>query len=186
MVTLIESVEIAVPLNELYGWLLKLDRNFVKWSPCHRRFQTVTGGFAVGDKVRFRERVQRVNYRIGGIIRCHEKNENGFRIMFETMSGLSHIYFIGGRSGSGCSFTHIEEFGLPNTRKGKFVNRLLFDILAKRRANWRLIQEDMARDNVYLKQILETGVYPERENAGRRSLRRPPNAAKSATVCAKF
>ncbi len=162
MVTLIESIEINAPLDALYEWLIRLDENFVRWSPSHRRFSKTTGGFFVGDKIRFSERVDGVSYRIGGVIRGHERNETGFRLVFETMSGLSHIYFIGGETENGCSFTHIEEFGKPNTRQGRLINHLLFDILARRRANWRLIQNDMAQDNLYLKQILETGTYPDR------------------------
>lgn len=162
MVTLIESVEINAPLDALYGWLLRLDENFVRWSPSHRRFSKVSGGFDAGDQIRFSERVDGVSYRIGGVIRRHERSENGFRLVFETMSGLSHIYFIGGKTENGCSFTHIEEFGKPNTSRGRFINHLLFNVLAKRRANWCLIQNDMAQDNLYLKQILETGTYPDR------------------------
>jgi len=183
MVTLIESIEINSPLDVLYGWLIKLDENFVKWSPCHTYFKKATGRFAVGDKICFGERVEGVSYRITGVIRQHEKSEDGFRLVFETMSGLSHIYFIGGKTENGCSFTHIEEFGKPNTRKGRFINHLLFDILAKRRANWRLIQDDMARDNLHLKQILETGTYPDRATHGgkKKQTKRLPAEARRET-----
>jgi hypothetical protein len=171
MITLIESVEINASLDALYGWLLRLDENFVRWSPCHRHFSKVTGGLGVGDRVRFGERVEGVSYRVGGVVRRHDKNANEFHIVFETMSGLSRIYFIGGRAENGCNFTHIEEFGKPNTRKGRFINHLLFDLLARRHANWRLIQEDMARDNLYLKQILETGAYPETQKRMGKNMR---------------
>lgn len=162
MITLEDSIDISVPLDELYDWLLSLDENFVKWSPYHEYFQKLTGGFNVGDKLQFRETVMGVPYDITGIIRQHEKSADGFRIMFETMSGIGHISFIGEKTASGCRFTHIEEFGKADTFFGKIFNWLLFDVIAKKRANWQLIKDDMAEDNMYLKQILETGVYPER------------------------
>ncbi len=40
---------------------------------------------------------------------------------------------------------------------------LLFEVIAKKKASWQLVKDDMAEDNMYLKQILETGVYPKRE-----------------------
>jgi len=180
MITLIDAVEIDAPLDALYEWLLALDKNFVKWSPCHRRFKKITGGFDAGDRVWFCERVKGVTYRVGGVVRQHEKTQNGFKMVFETMSGLSHIYFIGGKSANGCSFTHIEEFGKPNTNSGKFLNRLLFRILFRRHANWRLIQNDMALDNAFLKQILENGVYPEREC--KRSFQRTGRRRRASTA----
>ena len=160
MITLKDTVEISVPLSELYDWLQALDENFVKWSPYHEYFRKITGGFNVGDKIQFKELVMGVPYDITGIIQKHEKNDGGFQLMFETMSGLSHIYFIGERSEGGCRFTHIEEFGKPDTFFGKIFNWFLFEVIAKKRANWQLIEGDMAEDNMYLKQILETGVYP--------------------------
>jgi hypothetical protein len=33
MIKLEDSIEIGVPLEELYDWLLELDQNFVRWSP---------------------------------------------------------------------------------------------------------------------------------------------------------
>jgi len=163
MITLIDAVEIEVPLDALYEWLLALDRNFVAWSPYHERFKKVSGGFGIGGRIYFCERISGVTYRVSGVIKRNEKSQEGFTIMFETMSGLTRIYFIGGKTDGGCSFTHIEEFGKPNTKSGRFLNRLLFDVLFRRRANWRLIQDDMALDNAYLKQILENGIYPERK-----------------------
>ncbi len=162
MITLKDSVELSVPLDALYGWLEALDENFVKWSPYHECFKKVSGGLDVGGKIQFKELVMGVPYDITGIIQRHEKNDGGFQIMFETMSGLAHIYFIGEKTGSGCRFTHIEKFGKPDTFFGKIFNWLLFKIIAKKRANWQLILDDMKEDNVYLKQILEAGVFPER------------------------
>ena len=163
MITLIDAVEIDAPLDALYEWLLALDENFVKWSPYHRRFRKITGGLGAGSRIRFCERIEGVTYRVGGVIQKHEKDRNGFKMVFETMSGLSRIYFIGGKTDDGCSFTHIEEFGKPDTKYGRVFNRILFGVLFRRRANWQLIQNDMALDNAYLKRILEIDVYPERK-----------------------
>lgn len=167
MITLIDAVEIEAPLDALYEWLLALDKNFVEWSPYHKRFKKVSGGFGVGDRIYFCERISGVTYRAGGVIKRNERSSEKFTIIFETMSGLSRIYFIGGKTDGGCSFTHIEEFGQPNTKSGRFFNHILFDVLFRRRADWRLIQGDMALDNAYLKRILEDGVYPERKRKKR-------------------
>ena len=162
MIILKDSIEISVPLNELYNWLQGLDENFVKWSPYHEYFHKITGSFNVGDEIQFKELVMGVPYDIKGVIQKHDRQENLFEIMFESMSGWAHIHFIGEVSKAGCRFTHIEEFGKPDTPWGRFLNWLLFKVLFKKRANWQLIKNDMAEDNMYLKQILETGVYPER------------------------
>ena len=164
MIKLIDEVEIAVPIDDLYSWLLDLENNFVRWSPYHDYFKKITGDFKVGDKIQFKELVMGVPYDITGIIQEQTREEDGFQIMFETMSGLSHIYFIGRKTENGCRFTHIEEFGKPDTFFGKVFNWLLFEVIAKKKANWQLIKDDMAEDNLYLKQILETGVYPTRGN----------------------
>lgn len=163
MITLKDSVDIAVPLDQLYQWLQSLDTNFVKWSPYHEYFQKTTGGFNVGDEIQFKELVMGVPYDIKGIIQKHDREKDRFKIMFESMSGWAHIYFIGEATERGCRFIHIEEFGKPDTLWGRFINWLLFKVLFKKRANWQLIKDDMAEDNMYLKQILETGVYPERK-----------------------
>lgn len=162
MIILKDSVDISVPLDDVYHWLKALDENFVRWSPYHEYFRKLTGDLSVGDKIQFKELVMGVPYDIKGIIQENQKTDAGFRIMFETMSGLAHICFIGKRTKTGCRFTHIEEFGKPDTFFGKIFNWLLFSVIAKKRANWQLIMNDMKEDNMYLKQILETGVYPER------------------------
>lgn len=162
MITLRDSVELSVSLDKVYSWLNALDENFVKWSPYHDYFKKVSGGFDVGDKIQFKELVRGVPYDITGIIQQNEKNDDGFKIMLETMSGLGHIYFIGEKAVGGCHFTHIEEFGKSDTFFGRIFNWLLFNVIAKKKANWQLIMDDMKEDNMYLKQILETGVYPER------------------------
>ena len=160
MITLEDSINISVPLSELYAWLQKLDENFEKWSPYHEYFKKVSGDFEPGDEIQFKELVMGVPYDVTGIIRKHEKEEDRFEIMFESMSGWAHIHFIGETTPTGCKFTHIEEFGKPDTVWGRFVNWLLFKVLFRKKANWQLIKDDMKEDNMYLKQILETGVCP--------------------------
>ncbi len=160
MIKLTDTIDISVPLTELYAWLQNLDKNFVLWSPYHEYFRKISGAFNVGDEIQFKEIVMGVPYDIKGVIKQHEKSDESFLIMFETMSGLAHIFFIGEKTAVGCRFTHIEEFGKPDTFLGKIFNWLLFNVLAKKRANWQLIKDDMAEDNMYLKQILETGIYP--------------------------
>lgn len=156
MIRLADSVDILAPLHDLYGWLQELDKNFVKWSPYHDYFEKVTGGLEVGDKIRFKELVTGVPYDITGIIQEHVKEENRFLIMFESMASWGHIYFIGETIEAGCRFTHVEEFGKPDTLWDRFVNWQLFKVLFRKKANWQLIKEE----NMVLKQILETGVCP--------------------------
>lgn len=162
MMILKDSIEITVPLNTLYAWLQALDENFVKWSPYHEGFTKISGGFEVGDTIQFKEQVEGVEYDITGIIRLHEKTDQRFTLHFETLAGMGQIYFIGEATEIGCRFTHIEKFGKPDTFFGRIFNWLLFNIIAKKKANKTLILKDMQEDNRYLKQILETGIYPQR------------------------
>lgn len=160
MIKLKDSVDIAVPLDSLYTWLQDLEKNFVLWSPSHEYFRKVSGGFDVGDTIQFKELVRGVSYDIKGVIKQHEKNENGFQIIFETMSGLGHIFFIGEETSEGCCLIHIEEFGKPDTFFGKIFNWFIFNVFAKRRADGQLIKDDMAIDNLYLKKLLESDLSP--------------------------
>jgi hypothetical protein len=52
-------------------------------------------------------------------------------------------------------FTHIETFGSKKPVIGGFLNFLLFKVLARKKANWDLILNDMKEDNENLKKILE-------------------------------
>jgi len=155
MITLRESIDIAVPPGVVYAWLKRLDENFTKWNPKHEEFEKISGGLAIGDTVRFCETVQGMTYNVRGTIVKDDADSSGFQIMFETSAGLGHIWFIGERIVSGCRFTHVEEFGKPDTVFGRIFNWLLFEVIAKKRANWQLIREDMAEDNLCLKAILE-------------------------------
>ena len=45
---------------------------------------------------------------------------------------------------------------------GAFMNFLIFKVFFRKKANWRLIRDDMILDNRYLYDILTEGKYPER------------------------
>lgn len=159
MIVLRDSIEIATSIDELYTWFLNLEENFVDWSPYHTEFKKLNGGLRVGDKIKFVEVVNDIEYKVKGVIKEDKKTEDSFTIIFETASGLARIYFIGEAIDSGCRFTHIEEFGMKDSFLGKIVNWLIFDLLIKKKADWDLILEDMKEDNLYLKNYLETGEY---------------------------
>ncbi len=160
MIHLEETIALDVPLEDVFQWFASLDTHFTQWSPNHTFFHKVSGGLAVGDTIEFEELIMGVRYRIRGVIQTRTKTDTTFCIAFETLSGLAHIKFIGERTEQGCLFTHREEFGKPDTLFGRFFNWMLFRVIARKRANWPLIVSDMQKDNLYLKQILETGVYP--------------------------
>ncbi|MDO5725235.1 MAG: SRPBCC family protein [Tissierellia bacterium] len=165
MIRLEESILIECSLDKLYSWFLNFDKNFVDWSPYHTEFEKLSGGFEKGDKIRFVEIVDGINYDVKGEILEHIKTENSFRLVFKAKSGLAHIYFIAEKTESGCKFTHIEEFGKRRGIFKNFINWIAFDILLKNKADWELIRRDMIEDNLYLKNYLETGLYGYEKNA---------------------
>jgi hypothetical protein len=134
---------------------MDLDENFTKWHPNHTKFEKVTGGTDVGDIIYFEERVGGILYKIKGQITKKEKNDNGFRLDFRTMSGLGQIAFIAKATEGGCVFTHIERFGLETPVIGGIVNFLIFNLLARKKANWNIILQDMKEDNENLRKIME-------------------------------
>jgi hypothetical protein len=156
MITLKDSIEIMTTTDKLYNWLMNLDKNFTRWHPNHKKFEKVTGGNNVGDIVRFEQRVSGVLYDIKGEIIIKEKNEDNFKIVFKTMSGIGRISFISKATENGCIFTHIEEFGIDTPVVGNIVNFLLFKVFAREKANWDIILQDMKEDNVNLKKIMES------------------------------
>ena len=156
-----DSIKIDTPLTELYDWMLALDKNFVKWHPAHEYFEKTTGGFEPGDQIRFKELVMGVPYDIEGTIIEHRHDDNEFFMIFETFSGMGQITFTGRSTPNGCTFTHIEEFGKPAGFWNGIYNWFVFEVAGKEKANWELILNDMKEDNINLKQILETGTYPE-------------------------
>ncbi len=159
MITLKDTIDINAPLESLYEWLSNFDKHFIEWSPYHTEFKKITGGLEVGDILEFTEVVNNISYKIKVKILKKEKTDEKFIVCMQTTIKLANIIFIGEKTQSGCRFTHIEEFGLKDSFWGEKVNWFLFEVLAKKRANWDLILNDMKEDNHYLKNYLETGVY---------------------------
>jgi hypothetical protein len=155
MITLKDSIEIETSIEELYNWFMNLEVNFTKWHPNHKKFERLTGGDEVGDVIYFEECVSGIWYKIKGEITVKEKNKDNFRLEFKTMSGIGRISFITKKTEEGCIFTHIENFGLETPLIGSIINFLLFNVIARKKANWDLILHDMKEDNKNLKQILE-------------------------------
>jgi hypothetical protein len=155
MITLKDSIEIKATPNKLYNWFMDLDKNFTKWHANHTKFEKVTGGTDVGDTIYFEESVGGILYKIKGEITGKEQNGNSFRLDFKTMSGLGHISFTADATEDGCIFTHIERFGLETPIIGSIVNFLIFNVLARKKANWDIILKDMKEDNENLKIIME-------------------------------
>ena len=110
----------------------------------------------IGDAIFFEEEVDGVVYAIKGKITIKEKTDNSFKVGFRSAAGLGNIFFIGEKTGKGCCFTHVEEFGLLVPVWGTVVNFLLFKVLLLKKADWDLILNDMQEDNVRLKRIVES------------------------------
>jgi hypothetical protein len=157
MIELKDSIEIKTTINDLYNWFMNLEKNFTKWHPNHKKFEKVTGGDDVGDVIYFEQCVSGVWYKIKGEITAKDKNKNSFRFEFKTMSGIGKILFIAKTTEEGCIFTHIETFGLKTPVIGGILNFLLFNVLARKKANWDIILQDMKEDNENLKKIMEKG-----------------------------
>ncbi|XHH07632.1 MAG: SRPBCC family protein [Candidatus Bathyarchaeia archaeon] len=158
MIELEDSIEIKTTINELFNWFINLDKNFVEWHPNHKKFEKVTGGDDVGDMICFEECINGVLYRIKGEITAKEKTESSFSFEFKTMSGIGNILFTARTAEHGCIFTHVETFGLKTPIVGRALNYLLFNVLARKKANWASILQDMKEDNKNLKRILEKQV----------------------------
>ncbi len=157
MIVLKDSIEINTTIDSLYNWLSKLDENFVKWDSVHHTdFKFLSGGAAVGDKIYFEEIVDGVKYSIKGKITEKVKSDRKFVIAFKTSKGLGHIYFIGEKLENNIRFIHIEKFGVKTPVIGHAINFLLFKVIAKKKANWALILNDMKGDNRRLKRIMES------------------------------
>ncbi len=156
MIILKDSIEINTTIDSLYNWFSKLDKNFVKWDSVHHTdFKFLSGGTEIGDKIYFEEIVDGVTYSIKGKIIENTKSDDNFVIAFKTSIGLGHIYFIGEKTKKNIRFTHIEKFGLKTPIIGNVINFLLFKVIAKKKANWELILDDMKGDNIRLKKIME-------------------------------
>ncbi len=162
MVTLKESVNILVPYERLQAWADNFQEEFVRWSPYHIECEMYDGGYDKGMRVRFREIVSGLDYNVTGTITESKKDNDHFRIVFQSDKKTSFITFEGKRTESGCRFMHIEAFGLSTPIIGPILEFLTFKVFYRKWCNWKLIREDMILDNRYLKEILTEGRYPER------------------------
>ena len=166
MVVLNERVNIAAPFEKLCWWADHFEAEFVKWSPLHLDCDLLSGGIKTGDRVRFREIVMGLDYDVTGTITASERDDRHFRFVFENDNRTAAIMFAGKRTDKGCAFSHTEVFGVRTPVLGPIVNFLIFKVFFRRKANWTLIRQDMILDNFLLKDILESGKYPERIPAG--------------------
>lgn len=156
MIVLKDSIEIKASIDSVYHWFLNLDKNFVRWDNVHHTdFKLLSGGIEAGDKIYFEEIVGGVKYAIKGKIVEKTKSDEKFVFAFKTSSGMGRIYFIGEKRDDKVLFTHVEEFGLKTPVIGDAVNFLLFKVIARKKADWNLILDDMKKDNVRLKELIE-------------------------------
>lgn len=156
LIVLKDTIEIRTNMDSLYHWFLNLDENFVRWDSVHHTdFQLLSGGTEVGDKIYFEEIVDGVKYAIKGKIIEKTKSDDRFVFAFKASSGMGRIYFIGEKQDGKVRFTHVEKFGLKTPVIGNVFNFLLFKVIARKKANWDLILNDMKEDNVRLKELME-------------------------------
>lgn len=162
MVTLREEIDIPAPFEKLNAWVDNFEEEFVKWSPYHLACELLDGGIRAGDRVRFYEIVMGLDYDVTGTITESERTADHFRFTFLSDKKSAVITFEGERTPEGCRFKHTEAFGLVTPVIGPILNFIIFKIIYRKKANWDLIRGDMIADNLYLKDILTEGKYPER------------------------
>lgn len=162
MVTLNEQIDIQAPYERMEEWVDHFEEEFVKWSPYHIDCEMYDGGYQVGMKVRFREIVGGLDYNVTGYITACERDEDHFRIVFQSEKKSSCITFEGKRTDTGCHFSHTEAFGLTTPVLGPILEFLTFRVFYRKWCDWKLIREDMILDNRYLQDILTEGKYPDR------------------------
>ena len=81
---------------------------------------------------------------------------------FESDKKTAIITFEGLRTAEGCRFSHTEAFGIQTPIIGPILNFLIFKVFYKKKADWKLIRDDMILDNHLLSDILTKGEYPKR------------------------
>lgn len=161
MVTLNEQIDIPAPFEKLNAWADNFEEEFVKWSPYHVECN-VYDGLKEGGKLRFYEIVMGLDYDVTGtLIKC-ERDENHFSFVFESDKKTAIITFEGKRTDTGCHFSHTEAFGMQTPIIGPIMNFLIFKVFFRKKADWKLIRDDMILDNKYLTDILVNGKYPDR------------------------
>ena len=121
MVTLNEQIDIQAPYERMEEWVDHFEEEFVKWSPYHIECELYDGGYQTGMKVRFREIVGGLDYNVTGYITACERDEDHFRIVFQSEKKSSCITFEGKRTDTGCHFSHTEAFGLTTPILGPIL-----------------------------------------------------------------
>ncbi len=162
MITLTEYVDIQAPYEKLKGWIDNFQEEFVRWSPYHMECNFYDGGYQVGNRVRFREIVMNLDYDVTGTVTESEQDDDHFRVVFQSDKKTAVIIFEGKRTETGCRFSHTEAFGMTTPIIGPVMNFLIFKVFFRKKADWKLIRDDMILDNKYLKEILTEGKYPDR------------------------
>lgn len=162
MITLNEQVDIPAPFERIQEWLRNFQEEFVRWSPYHLACHLYDGGYAVGNRVQFREIVMGLDYDVTGTIMESEQDADRFKVVFESDAKTAVITFEAWRTVDGIHFSHTESFGFSTPVIGPIVNFLIFNVFFRKNANWELIRKDMILDNQYLIEILVEGKYPER------------------------
>lgn len=81
---------------------------------------------------------------------------------FQSDKKMAFITFEGRRTDTGCRFYHTEAFGMTTPVVGTIMNFFIFKVLYRKKADFSLIRDDMRLDNLYLKNILTKGEYPDR------------------------
>ena len=162
MVVLTEQIDIPAPFEKLCQWADNFEDEFVKWSPYHLECQLFDGGVNRGDRVRFYEIVMGLDYDVTGTIIHAERDSNHFIFKFESDKKTAIITFEGLRTAEGCCFSHTEAFGIQPPIIGPILNFLIFKVFYRKKADWKLIRDDMILDNHLLSDILTKGKYPKR------------------------
>ena len=162
MVTLKEEIDIPVPFEKLCRWIDNFEEDFVKWSPYHIACEFIDGEIKTGNRLRFYEIVMGMDYDVTGTITSCQRDDNHFKFTFLSDKKTAAISFEGYRKEKGCHFSHIESFGMMTPIIGPIMNFLIFKVFYKKKANWKLIRNDMILDNKYLYEILTKNAYPDR------------------------
>lgn len=162
MVIIHEKIDIPAPYERLKAWAENFEEEFVKWSPYHLECELYDQSLSPGSRVRFYEIVMGIDYDVTGTITESEESADHFRYVFLSEQKFAVIIFEGRRTEEGCCFSHTEEFGMRTPIIGPILNFLVFKVIARKKANWNLVREDMILDNNLLADILVHGKYPKR------------------------
>lgn len=162
MPKLVDTIDIEVPLDDVWEWFTNIGENFCRWSPDHESFELLDGNLKAGSRIRYTLRICGTRYVLSGVIALHEKSESGFHIKIAYDDGLSATHFVCTALGpSSCRLTYSEDFGVPERNGiGRIANFFTYDLLMGPRSASREMLDEMRRENAFLKCILEEGLYP--------------------------